>query len=378
VAVRRRLGQLFGVLFLLVAPFVADATPLEASRGAGVCVPRWHVIAETSGPWLSDVAALSPGDVWTVGAAGPSGSTTPVAIHWDGRLLRRFTPFQATRKGGATLGRLSAPSPDDVWAWGYDGGISTYRADHSVIVHWDGWRWTRLPAPPVPKRGYVSDFAATGPEGAWLVGGGMPYERPLVMHWDGRRWGVLNLRWNVAPAGSDLKAISVRAPDDVWAVGTQGLHESSSYGFTDLVLHWNGRQWRRFFSPLDRDYDSGPYAMAVDTVPSGEAWTANQDASGNAPVFVRFPANQRRPTIEAPGIDFDPEDIEAVSPTSGWIAGAREDPHRSMLVHWRGNRWRIEHIPHDDLKTEPDWSLSALSPADIWAAGSRILARYSC
>jgi hypothetical protein len=372
---REAFGRVFLLLFLVLVPFAAGAAPLGASSVAGTCTPRWRVVAETSGPWLSDVVALSPKDVWTVGTSGPARNTTAVAIHWDGLLLHRYTPFRARRRSGGTLWRLSAPSPDDVWAYGYDGDD---RTGIPVVVRWDGRRWTRLPTPSVPKGGYVVDFAATGSQSAWLVGGGMPYNRPLVMHWNGKRWGVLNLRWSVAPAGSDLRAITAAAADDVWAVGAQGLHAISSYGYTDLVLHWDGRRWHQVYSPLGSDYGSGPYAEAVDTAPSGDAWTANQDLSGNNPLFVRFPPNGRRPTTHAPEIDVYPSDVEAVSATSGWVGGSSDYPLRSVLVHWSGSRWRIEHIPYGDLKTEPAWSLSALSPRDVWAAGSRVLARYSC
>jgi hypothetical protein len=47
-------------------------------------------------------------------------------------------------------------------------------------------------------------------------------------------------------------------------------------------------------------------------------------------------------------------------------------------VHFSGDSWRAEHIPHADLKHEPEWSLSALSATDVWAAGAGLLARYSC
>jgi hypothetical protein len=201
---------------------------------------------------------------------------------------------------------------------------------------------------------------------SWLVGGGAPYERPFVLHWNGRRWGVL-----------DLRAIVVRAPRDVWAVGTVGLGEPVSFAYSDLVLHWDGRHWTRVPSPLERGFDSGPFAIAADTASSGDLWTANQDLSGNPPVFVRFPP-QGRATIAAPALDIDPNDLEAVSATSGWVAGTTDDPPESLLMHWDGPSWVVEHIPYPGLKAEPEWSLSALSPTDVWAAGARLLARYSC
>jgi hypothetical protein len=297
-----------------------------------------------------------------------------VAIHWDGRLLHQYKPFRATWKGGGTLWRLSAPSRADVWAFGSEGN---WRTSRPVVVRWDGLRWTRLPTPPLPKGVRVRDFAATGPDSAWLVGGGTAYDRPLVMHWNGRRWGLMDLRWSVARSGSELLAITARAPNEVWAVGVEGLGAISSFGYGDLVLRWSGRHWQRVASPL-AEYGSGPYAIAAAIAPSGDLWTANQDESGNTPLFVRFPPHGQPPTWNEPQIDFSPGDIDAVSSTGGWVAGVRDSPHRSVLVHWSGKTWRIAHIPHGNLKAEPDWSLSALSPTDVWAAGGRILARYSC
>lgn len=361
---------------LFVSLVVVGAAASQAGGSATLaCSPRWRVVAETSGPWLSDVAALSPTDVWMVGSSGDPRRRSSAAIHWDGRLLRRYVPFRAGRAGGGVLWRVSAVAPEDVWAWGEDG---KGRSGRDVVVHWNGREWEELPSPSLPGRAYSYDFAATGSNSAWLVGGGMADNRPLVMHWDGTRWGILNLRWSVAPSGSDLRAITVRTPNDVWAVGAQGLNEPVSFGYTDLVLHWNGRRWHQAPSPLLRGYDSGPYAIAVGAAASRDIWTANQDLSGNNPVFVHFPAHNERPTVHTPEIEFDPYDIEPVSANSGWVAGASEYPSRSVLVHWSGSRWHTEHIPHADLKAEPTWSLSVLSPIDVWAAGSRLLARYSC
>jgi hypothetical protein len=372
-------SALFGfAIVAAVAAGVAVAVVPQAGTAGGVdCAPRWRVIAHTEGAALNALAALSPTDVWAAGWSGPASKRIPVLVNWDGRRLHRYTAFHPTRKGGGELWALSAVSAKDIWALGSDGLGADGRP---VIVHWDGLHWRLVPLPLLPRDAGISDIAAAGANDVWVVGWRWRRGRPLVMHWKGENWRVLDMS-TVAPHGSRLEAVDAASPDNVWAVGVKGLDGPSSYGYSDFVLRWNGRRWARIASPLAGE-GGGQYALAVDVAPSGEVWTANQDDSGNQPAFVRFGADSDDATVYWPDVDLDPYEITAASAESVWISGnhynLETDRDSSGLVHWNGVVWRFTHIPRDGLKSEPYWSLSALSPTDIWAAGSQLLARYSC
>ena len=363
------------------------AALLSASNATAAtqCSARWRLVAETAGPWLNGgLVALGPTDVWASGRVGPTGDPTPVLVHWDGRHLRRFAAFTPTREGGGTVGALSAVSSTDVWALGRDGipwARSNNNVNTSVVLHWNGREWSRMPTPPLPKGAVLDDIAAAGPNDVWLVGEGGPYFRPIILHWNGTRWGVSDL-WRVTPYGSMLSAIASRSPDDVWAVGTSGLDAPVSFGYGDLVMHWDGRHWAQVHSPLGDVAGSGPFPFGVGIAPSGEVWTVNQDESANDPAFVRFSADGTHASVLTPGIDFGPNQIVPVSSESLWVTGVVYGSNgltgSSALLHRDGGRWRFVHIPKGDMKQEPFWTLAALSPSDVWAAGGRLLARWSC
>src|SRR5258708_693663 len=57
-------------------------------------------------------------------------------------------------------------------------------------------------------------------------------------------------QWNVipspnGPSGSDLNAVAVISPNDVWAVG----YNPPGGSFTTLIAHWDGTQWSVVPSP---------------------------------------------------------------------------------------------------------------------------------
>lgn len=90
---------------------------------------------------------------------------------------------------------LTAPSPSatvtvhtsaqDAWAVG---ALGTLPVSKTVIVHWNGKTWTKVPSPSPPQSG-LADVAATSADNAWAVGTyGITHPKTLILHWNGTAW----------------------------------------------------------------------------------------------------------------------------------------------------------------------------------------------
>lgn len=81
---------------------------------------RWRVVRVLPPPSiLSDIAAVSPKDVWAVGPSSSSPEEErPLVAHWNGTSWK--AQYLGTGQGGHSLRGVSAVSATDVWAVGTD------------------------------------------------------------------------------------------------------------------------------------------------------------------------------------------------------------------------------------------------------------------
>lgn len=139
-----------------------------------------------------------------------------------------------------------------------------------------------------------------------------------------------SLPWSVAASpdirggANDLYAVAGSAPADVWAVGRYvGVPDGP---VLPLAEHWSGSSWH--------------------VVP------AARPAGGDATLFG----------------------VAALSPADAWAVGDNRgqqypNTHRALIEHWNGSAWQIATAPSpkDSYLT----SVTAVSPADVWAAGNQ-------
>jgi hypothetical protein len=130
-----------------------------------------------------------------------------------------------------------------------------------LIQHWDGARWSGVPAPvPAGSTGVASLAAvsATGPRDVWAVGSWVDAAgagRTLTEHYDGTRWRVVAgadapPQRPGARAADHLDAVTALGPDDVWAVGaTVDTVTGSALDDRTVTEHWDGRTWAPVESP---------------------------------------------------------------------------------------------------------------------------------
>lgn len=220
------------------------------------------------------VAARAEDDVWAVGVA----KHKPLTEHWDGRrwtVVRSPTPPSAHGRGGfAILTAVTAISPTDVWAAGYRSGVRS-RSTRTLIEHWDGRRWAIVPSPNTRSpRGVVNnilfsisgaadnDVWAVGSWGSRREGYGGGGDHALALHWDGSRWSSIPAS---ALTGRSLLSSVVATGSQVWAVGDMGVQADRR----PLILRWDGEHLSPVAAPPGFDLASvasepaGNFVMAV-------------------------------------------------------------------------------------------------------------------
>lgn len=273
-------------------PTPTSVTPV---RGQPVCVTP----VTDLGPYpdqpvaLTGVAAFGPRDAWAAGyvvhgiAGTIYGARFPLIEHWNGVRWVTLKLPSAPGKGLMSLAAVSAhdmwavgnnvawhsplfplsmyqqlnqedidafavASPRDIWALGrYTlpgvGYAPGYRYG-PILAHWDGIAWRRVPSPfpalPQDKAlvGATNATAAHAPDNVWIA------RANQVAHWDGHSWQ----RHDLAIPGAAILALTARALDDVWAVGTHGYCDGTYWESCgkSLIAHWDGVCWQEVSSPL--------------------------------------------------------------------------------------------------------------------------------
>jgi hypothetical protein len=321
------------LLTLLVGAASAEVLPepsAAASTGGLTCDGVLHQIKTPTAalPDLSGVGGSAADDVWVVGAALDFEDGGPVLWHWNGsswsvhdagpntrygqlngvetfstvnawavgwqlgsNLIERWNGHSWHRvptglpERGVGLDDIDASGPHSMWAVGSKGGNSFTSTKRSYVVHSDGREWHVVPQPfSLANRAALLGVAAVGRGDVWAVGGGDlkgktwgEAPRAVVQHWDGHRW-QLSPSPQPGSAINVLQSVAARAPDDVWAVGTEG----DSDGTRALIEHFDGKGWRQVRAPTLSD----PYVdlFSVVTSPSTGTWAFGSRAgNGGAP-----------------------------------------------------------------------------------------------
>ena len=178
------------------------------------------------------VFGLGPNDVWFAGEQG-------TILHWDGAT---FTPSVSGTT--ETLYGLWGTSASDLWAVGGTVGGS------SVILHFDGMKWSAPALPPVAKGPWWKVWGCKS-NSVFVVGDG-----GSIAHFDGMAWTAMD---GGVPPTQALFTVSGSSCNNVFAVGGRGI---------GYAVHYDGTAW----SPVtgfDPSNSNGLAALSVD--PMGDA-----------------------------------------------------------------------------------------------------------
>lgn len=190
---------------------------------------------------LSGVSVISRNDVWAVGNHGRDGSGSQnLILHWNGQA---WTRLAGPDTGDSLLSQVSAVSPTDVWAVGET--ISRSGVHKTLVLHWNGTRWARVPSPdPSPSDSELSGVSAVSGRDVWADGvfiDKQSHRHTLILHWNGTRWSRVPSPSPAGLLGSNLTAVSALPSGDAWAVGNV-LERGNDQ---TLALRWNGTRWAR-------------------------------------------------------------------------------------------------------------------------------------
>lgn len=184
----------------------------------------WQLIPGPTavGTVLYGVTALGSANAWAVGVTG----SATLATHWNGSSWTAVATPNVNVIN--TLRGVSGASANDVWAVGSsiknpNDGVS---APSTLIEHWNGAVWSVVPSPNVGTGGNaLLAVSARSAKEAWAVGyddstGSFPVRHTLVLRWDGTRWSVVSSP-NAGTGDNWLtQVIASAGATDVWALGT--------------------------------------------------------------------------------------------------------------------------------------------------------------
>jgi hypothetical protein len=228
---------------------------------------------------LFGVAATSASNAWAVGCAGNCfqglGTIKTLILHWNGKAWKQV----ASPSPGAdsSLSSVAAVSGNNVWAVGCtDFCFLSSASPSTVILHWNGTAWKQVASPAQAKVGALNGIAATSARNVWVVGcaghcfGPMASTATMIVHWNGTKWTRVPSP-NPAP-DSLLTAVTATSASNAWAVGyTRGVN------FKTLIVHWNGTAWKQVPSPTPAQFSQ---LLGVTATSTRNAWAVGSDLNG--------------------------------------------------------------------------------------------------
>jgi len=212
--------------------------------------------------------AFAPGTSWLMNVWGPA----PDALYAVGGRPAAGVIF---RFDGSAWARVDPglTTPLLNWVYGFSRADVTVVGNGGTVIHWDGRAWSRQPTPTTRSLWGVWGAA---PDDLWAVGGdGVADAPPVLLHWDGGRW-----RDEPIPT---LQRSGVGAFFKVWGTGADNVYVVGQRG---VVLHRVGGAWREELVGVSADLVSvwgtdadhvlavGGRANAVVARWDGRAWTA--------------------------------------------------------------------------------------------------------
>lgn len=208
---------------------------------------------------LHGVKALAADNVWAVGEA------TGI-LHYDGASWTQvYSPPPYS-----TLRDIDAVAANDIWVVGNSGALPSY----SLVLHWNGSAWSQLPSPsPSVNENVLQGVAAIAANDVWAVGfqccfSPGPHHDTLIMHWDGTKWSLVPSA-NPGDGDNDLVDVAAGSAQEVWAVGS--FVDSASPGGA-MIERWDGQQWS--YVPVETG-PGGPGPLnAVAVLSPSDVWAA--------------------------------------------------------------------------------------------------------
>jgi hypothetical protein len=301
---------------------------------------------------LFAVAPVGPHDVWVVGDVHLGITEHLLIRHWDGSHWHSLPVRGLPDSSDSFLLDVAAVSPDDVWAVGALQLGAQQGRYRSLILHYDGSSWQPVHHPNGHHYTALGSIAVVDKSDVWVGGTiakyyGGPY-RTLFEHWDGTEWSI-SLQRHPRRRTYGAEGMDAVSHDDVWAIAPYTFfHRGSRWrpvgaaqpgGEEDLdmisandgwatdgahnLVHWDGTAW----TDVDGVPDARPMALAAigpDDVWAGGALLEHWDGSQ----WSQTPA--LRGTVVGMG---------GLTTNDVWAVGLGSP--RGIVEHWDGAQWSL-------------------------------------
>jgi hypothetical protein len=192
----------------------------------------------------------------------------------------------------------------------------------------------------------------------------------MILHWNGRAWKRVR---SPSPGnqGDGLAAVAATSPANAWAVGFAG---SSTILSTTLTEHWDGKTWKHVPSPAPRPGCGGcefpgDHLLGVAATSVSNAWAVG--STGRGALIERWDGSRwrsvRGPVAALPDAAFN--GVAALSATDAWAVGTAAG--KTLIAHWNGTTWRRvpSPSPAPPAANNELTSVAVTGAANAWAAG---------
>jgi hypothetical protein len=209
-------------------------------------------------------------------------TTEPSILHYDGTMWAGAPGFQPGDVRSSGLESVWGQAPDDVFAVGF---TSTGPFDRSLIYHFDGTRWERMPVDGDVDPYLVDVWGSSGSD-VYAVGRDAARDRAtaVILRYDGATWRAALTLESVT-----LTAVWGSGARDVFAVGFQVTERGGDSGVQGVVWHFDGASWSRLALPevgvlqeVGGGSGSEVYAVGNDGIVlryDGTSWTVTRPAA---------------------------------------------------------------------------------------------------
>lgn len=349
------------------------AAGYQSGQSLSALIERWNgaswtpVAAPHPGQLseLTSVSTVSARDAWAAGTYVSGNSLAGLILHWNGRRWSSIpNPDPSPHHTHLEfLYGISAVSGSDAWAAGSYCAATCGRANqvyHPIILHWNGKRWSRVPSPDPAPFTTLNSVTALSPTDAWAAGyyvaSSPPHMHTLILHWNGTRWSAIP-----APESGILQSITAGSARNAWAAGTI-CHGRCIRDFRSLILHWNGTNWSRVRSPSPRP---GSELNGVTATAPDSAWAVGSICRADCPgldgdyrTLILHWNGIRWTTMTSPAPIRGWHGLAAVTATSSaraWAVGTTCTPsceanevtaYHPLAISWNGTRWSTSPQAH--------------------------------
>jgi hypothetical protein len=329
--VRRIAGMTHGTGLVALAGTVVAGTAVAgmvvAGAGAAQAAPAtsamWHIVKRVHSGVAGDftaVVATGKSAGWAFNGnslAAPTAKPTAWKRHGS-----TWTQASFPGKRGEEVVAAGAASPSDVWAF-TDVGVG------SRVLRWNGHKWSVVKTFGQP----IGGASVAGSKNVWVFGQAGINQQLGVWHYNGRRWSRVSTNLD---GGSALSAASV------WAFsGTS-------------VYHYNGRNWakksvKRLLPPsngLNNPELTAIYAQSarsVYAIGNGQA----QDEGGPT-VVLHYNGRTWRKVAQG-NFGFGTQPAQQISPDGSgglWLPMPGFGGQASFLLHYSSGKLTSAGLPH--------------------------------